>query len=189
MNTHQKILKVHKIVLVDASGSMASYTDETKKAIKNIIQNMNPNHHLTLVYFDSANYFIAAKGLVSKIKSKIANLYSPNASTPITDSVYKAIQDITMRNSGIEYLSAKYEFIIFTDGEENSSHYVSADKLGAAIEHFTKIFNWKFQFIGPKSCEKGINQYVQSIKIEKENVTLYADVTDGLKTMCRLATA
>jgi hypothetical protein len=40
----------------------------------------------------------------------------------------------------------------------------------------------EFSIIGLKS-QVGIRQYTDSIKIKKENVTLYANMTEGLKEM------
>lgn len=175
--------KEHVILLVDASGSMSDFQKETRKSIYSIITKLDKNTHFTLVFFDTGAYNIVADNYVKNIEPNVAYAYKSNGGTPITDSVYKAIQEITKQIDDIELLSEKHKFIIFTDGEENSSKYVKETDLGRAIEHFSSVFGWNFQFIGPKSQEKGIKKYTQSIQIKPENITLYASVADGLKAM------
>lgn len=173
----------HLTLLIDASASMVGYTEETRKSVCDIIGTLDPKTHLTLVFFDTREYEIIVSNFVSRINPNIGNLFDSRSGTPITDSIYKAIQDITSEISELEHLSEEHKFVIFTDGEENSSHYVGAEDLGQAIDHLTNEFHWDFKFIGPKSQESGIKSYTESIKIKKENVSLYTDVSEGLNIM------
>jgi len=178
-------MNTHKILLVDASGSMSSYVKDTRKSIYSIIKELDQNTHLTLVFFDTTEYKIVADDYVLNIAPELGYTYKALSGTPITDSVYKAIEDITNDISNIEQLSEPHKFIIFTDGCENDSTHVTAKDLGRAIEHFTDNFRWNFQFIGPKSCTESIQKYTNEIKIKKENVTLYASMSEGLTEMKR----
>ncbi len=179
----QDNIKNHTVLLVDASGSMSSHTDETRKSIYSIIKELNKNTHFTLIFFDTGNYKIVLDDYISNIYPELAYTYEACGGTPITDAVYKAIQDITNSVANIEQLSENHKFVIFTDGQENSSKFVKNEDLGRAVEHFSNNFGWNFQFIGPKDEEKTIRDYTNSIKIKKENVSLYANVSDGLKEM------
>ncbi len=176
-------MKKHIILLVDASGSMHPHVKETRESIYSIIKELDNDIHFSLIFFDTANYNIVADDWVNNICPELAYTFDDYGGTPITDSVYKAIQDITNGMGQIEQLSEDHKFIIFTDGGENSSKYVKSEDLGRAIEHFTEYFGWDFKFIGPKSEEKEINKYTSNIKIKKENVSLYASVSEGLKEM------
>lgn len=182
-NTTKNKNNNHTILIVDASGSMIPYEDETRKSIYSIIKELNKDTHFTLIFFDTNEYKIVVDDWTSKIAPELGYTYKGNGGTPITDSIYKAIQDITNSVSYLEQLSENHKFVVFTDGQENSSKYVKSEDLGRAIEHFTDNFGWNFQFIGPKSEEKGITEYANSIKIKKENLTLYADMSEGLKEM------
>lgn len=173
----------HIILLVDASGSMWSHVNETRESICSIIKELDKDTHLNLIFFNTREYQIVTDDWCRNIAPELAYTYNAHGGTPITDSVYKAIQDITSSLGDIEKLSDKHKIIIFTDGEENSSEYVKSEDLGRAIEHFTDNFGWDFQFIGPKSQEGGIKNYTNLIKIKAENVTLYAEMSDGLKSM------
>lgn len=175
--------KDHIILLVDCSGSMHSFEKETRETIFSIIEELDNNKHLTLVFFDDCRYNIVCDDLISNICPELAYTYKTYGGTPITDSLYKSIQDITTQISGLEQLNENHKFILFTDGYENASTYVKDHDLGRAVEHFTDNFNWKFEFIGPKSQEIGIKQYTDRIKIKSENVTLYSDISEGLKEM------
>ncbi len=175
--------KEHIILLVDASGSMSGFTEETRKTIYSIIKDSKPDIHFTLIFFDTLEYKVVCDDYIRNICPELGYLYKANGGTPITDSVYKAIQDITNNVNDIELLSDKHKFVIFTDGEENASKFVKSEDLGRAIEHFTENFGWDFQFIGPKSQERGIKAYTDSIKIKSENVTLYASMSEGLEEM------
>lgn len=179
----------HVTLLVDASGSMVYYVKETKKSIRSIMKSLGEDVHFTLVFFDSGEYKIVANSWANYLDKDIGDSYAACDNTPITDSVYKAIQDTIIPIDDIGWLSEEHRIIIFTDGAENSSTHVTSADLGRAIEHFTDNFGWNFQFIGPKSCERGITSYTNSIKIRPENVTLYASVADGLKAMERLTVA
>lgn len=178
----------HLILLVDASGSMSSHEKETQEAIVEIIKGLDQDTHLTTVFFDDKEYKILINKLVKDTKPEMGYLYEARGWTPITDSVFKAIQDISTNVKDIESYSENHKFVIFTDGAENASKHVTTEDLGRAIEHFTDNFGWNFQFIGPKSEGHGITQYTNSIKIKKENVSLYASVSEGLKTMTTIAT-
>lgn len=176
-------MKNHTILLVDASGSMSPHIEETRKSIYSIIKELNKDIHFTLVFFDTTEYKVVLDDWVSNICAELAYTYKASGGTPITDSAYKAIQDITKNIQDLERLNESHKFIIFTDGQENSSKYVKANDLGCAIEHFTDNFGWNFQFIGPKNEEASIRTYTDSIKIKKENVTLYANMAEGLEQM------
>lgn len=176
-------LKEHVILLVDASGSMSSYVKETRETIHSIIKELNQDIHFNLIFFDTTEYKTVADDWVRNVPPELAYLYKAIGGTPITDSVYKSVQDITKDISDIEKLSEKHRIIIFTDGEENSSTHVKSEDLGRLVEHFTENFGWDFQFIGPKSQETGIRKYTDSIKIKSENVILYAEMSEGLKEM------
>ena len=173
----------HLILLVDASGSMVSHEQETRDAICSIIKGLDKSNHLTLVFFDTGEYKIVANKFVSSINSNIGQIFEADGGTPITDSIYKAIQDVSNGVDDLRRLSEEHRIIIFTDGEENSSHYVENEDLGRAIEHFTENFHWDFQFVGPKTQGAGIKAYAESIKIKGENICLYTDVSEGLAMM------
>lgn len=180
----------HIVLLIDASGSMASHTKETRESIFQIIEELNKerNVHLNLIFFDTEKYNVIIDDSYN-IDPFEAYKFKANGGTPITDSIYKAIQDITNCVDDIELLSQEHKVIVFTDGEENSSKHVGSHELGAAIEHMTNNFNWEFNFIGPKSCENGVKDYTNSIKIKPENVSLYSEISEGLKSMRETAIA
>lgn len=176
-------MKTHKILLVDASGSMSLFVNDTKKTIKSIIEKLDTDTHFNLIYFDSEDYNVVADDWKSFVPHDAADKYYARGNTPITDSVYKAIQDTTNEIDDIESLSEPHKVIIFTDGQENDSRHVKSEDLGRAVDHFSSMFGWDFQFIGPKSCEDSIKNYTETIKIKKENVSLYADMKEGLRMM------
>lgn len=172
------------ILLVDASGSMSSYLNTTKDTIKSIINDLQKNDFVYLGYFNSSFFQIAANDYVKNIDvSQAASMYRANGGTPITDAVYKAIVDCVEQFQSAEELNTKHRFVIFTDGEENSSYRATSQELGQAIEHLSDSFGWEFQFIGPKNQSEEISKYTQTIKVRPDNVTLYSDMTDGLKEM------
>lgn len=172
----------HTILLVDASGSMSSHTEDTRRAICSIIKELDKSVHLTLVFFDTERYNVVCDDCVINIAPEVAYTYKSLRGTPITDSIYKSIQDI-ISSVPLEGLIDPHKIIVYTDGEENSSHYVTVEDCGRAIEHMTENFGWDFQYIGPKSEEEGIRKYTGFLKIRAANVTLYADMSEGLKEM------
>ncbi len=176
-------LKIHTILLVDASGSMQEYEQETRESIFSIINGLGKDIHFTLIFFDTVAYNVVLDDWVRNVTPELAYTYKANGGTPITDSVYKSIQDITNSVKELEQLSENHKFIIFTDGQENSSHYVTSEDLGRAISHFSDNFGWEFQFLGPKAQERSMKSYANQIKIKPENLTLYADMTEGLREM------
>jgi len=173
----------HITLLIDESGSMGPHTTEARAAITSLLKGVDKSSHIKLIFFDGANYRVIQDCLGSDVVPEIAALYKPSGGTPITDAVYKSIQDSSLQTTDIRQLDEKHKTIIFTDGEENSSKYSEPEDLGRAIEHLTENFGWDFQFIGPKNCERGILNYTNSIKIKRENVTLYSDMSEGLKAM------
>jgi len=176
-------MKTFITLLVDASQSMGKYTKETQESIVSLIKGADQDSYLKLVFFDRDQYQIVANDKISNIAPELGYLFRSRGWTPITDSIHKSINDIVDTVTDIRQLNEKHKFVIFTDGEENTLRYTTKEALGGAIQHMTENFGWDFQFIGPKSCESGVKQYTDSIKIKKENVTLYSDMSEGLKAM------
>lgn len=179
-------MKYHTILLVDASGSMQSHVQETRNTIADIIKGISKNIYFSLVFFDDRKYNIIIDNKQGNIAPSLANKYYARGNTPITDAIYKAIQNVTHNNKDISNLAHKYKFIIFTDGLENASKYATASELGVAIKHFKENFGWEFQFIGPKSDGLNITRYAESININQNDITLYSCIADGLKQMKQL---
>ncbi len=132
------------IVLLDESGSMWSYVDQTIESINDLIKEQQKDKSpatLTVHAFDDE--FRTSLDGVNLHSIKEFNDYKPNGGTALYDAVAKTI------TLAIEKFGEKSKTIIaiITDGGENCSKEVSQDAVIKLVDRCRKKYKWKFMFL------------------------------------------
>lgn len=130
----------------------------------------------TFMQFDSKgmDYLHVAADLQT-VQAMTAQDFQPRGGTPLYDAIGRAIGDIDARADGMVDKEVVL-FIIFTDGEENSSEKETRQSIFQMIE-VRQGLGWTFTFLGANQ-----NAYVasQGLGIAKGSTTNY--VGDGYGT-------
>jgi len=179
----------HKILLIDGSGSMSPHTKEAQSTISSIVKSTPRNDRLKVVVFDSERFEELCNDRAQNISTSIGDCYSAQGATPITDALYKIIQDEVLSAKTTPALNESYKVVVFTDGYENFSFQKTPDELGVALNHFKENFGWEFVFVGPADTGESVRQYAESINIVAQNTKTYKTVADGLKEIKRVINA
>jgi len=137
-------------VVLDRSGSMASCKDDAEGGLNEFIKNQkaHPGDCLfSLVQFDTEYEFVHR---AVPIKSVPRCTLMPRGSTALLDAVGRAIIETgeRLRATDEAQRPGLAVFVIVTDGQENSSHEFTKQKIKDMIEHQTTHYKWQFTFLG-----------------------------------------
>ncbi len=141
---------VHVVFLLDRSGSMFKIHADVVSGFNSFIEEQKavPGAcRFTLMQFDDKgmDYVHVAADLQSVATMKPSD-FVPRGGTPLYDAIGRAIGDIDARNDAMVDKDVML-FIIFTDGEENSSKVHSRQDIFRMIE-VRQGKGWTFTFLG-----------------------------------------
>lgn len=163
-------MKLYTLIL-DRSGSMSSIWNEITTVVNRHLKEKSTDSLCSLLLFDT-------EGLdyLYKYQEKVTLLdrdnFMPRGGTPLRDAIGCGI-DTIVKDWG-DFLWQDFvevEFVIFTDGEENSSRFWSSQDISRAITHFSEQYNWRFSFIG-QGEQSDVENYAKQLGI-KENIVSY----------------
>lgn len=137
-------------VLLDRSGSMQSCRSDAEGGLKAFIDKQRevPGEcRLSLVQFDG-EYEPVFTALDVKLAPHI--LLVPRGNTALLDAMGKAIESTGERLAAMreEDRPGLVIFVCVTDGEENSSHEYSRERVKALVERQQSEWKWSFIFLG-----------------------------------------
>jgi uncharacterized protein YegL len=140
-------MKTEIVFILDRSGSMAGMESDVIggfNAFLNEQKKLKDKALLTTILFDT-EYEVLHDGVdIQKVEPITKKEYFVRGGTALLDAVGRAISGIKAHYKDGD----KVLFVINTDGEENSSHEFTKDKLKKMIEKREKKDNWKFMFLG-----------------------------------------
>ncbi len=133
-----------QIIRNDVVGGVNTFVDEQKKA--------EGEADFTLIQFDSQDPHEVIHGAadIQLIPPMTLEDYRPRAWTPLLDAVGIAVTKTGERLSAMseELRPDKVIFVIFTDGEENSSTEYKKETVREMITLQQETYNWQFVFLG-----------------------------------------
>ena len=141
------------VFILDKSGSMGGLETDTIGGYNSMLakqQEVEGECHITTVLFDN-NYELLHDRIDIKAVSPISEKeYQVGGSTALLDAIGRTIHKIgnAQKYTADDYRAEKVMFVIITDGEENSSHEYSAEKIKAQIERQKEKYGWEFVFLG-----------------------------------------
>lgn len=132
--------------LLDRSGSMASVKDDVIGGFNEFLrkQKEGPDVKFVLTLFDTQGIDEQVFSSVKDVPELTDSSYIPRGGTPLLDAIGKTIKAAKQqaRREGDKVL-----FVIYTDGEENSSTEFTKQKIKQKIEK-KQGKGWEFLFLG-----------------------------------------
>jgi uncharacterized protein YegL len=141
------------VFVIDKSGSMSGLEKDTIGGFNSMLDNQRKEDgdvSITTVLFDDRMQVIHDRADLAQIANLTAKDYQPGGCTALLDALGKTIKHINKVQKSLpeEECPEKTMFIITTDGQENSSHEYSYDKIKKMIEKKQEKKQWEFLFLG-----------------------------------------
>lgn len=138
----------HLVLVVDRSGSMSSVQEEAQSGLTALLKEqfaLPGRLTVTLTEFDTE-----FNTVVRMSEEPFDYVLEPRGMTALLDAVG---MEINTTGSDLGALSederpGRILFVVVTDGEENSSHEFTLEKVREMVEHQRDVYSWSFQFIG-----------------------------------------
>lgn len=137
-------------VLLDRSGSMASIKTDMEGGFSVFLEdqvNLPGKCLLTLAQFDT-QYDVVYEGLDIKIVPRLD--LQPRGGTALLDAMGRLITETGERLAKLkeDQRPGNVIFVIITDGEENSSHEWTHERVMELVKRQTDDYQWNFTYIG-----------------------------------------
>ena len=153
------------VLIVDKSGSMAPYVNDTIGGINNFITEQKKvvgSANVTLIMFDTFYNKVFTKNL-NEVTELTNGDYFASGSTALIDAMCRAIDETGAKLSKMNEKDrpSKVIFVTLTDGEENASHEYTNVVLKEKIKHQEERYSWQFMFLSadPKTFDVAKNTW------------------------------
>tara|TARA_R110000765_G_scaffold7963_2_gene25957 strand:- start:1266 stop:1892 length:627 start_codon:yes stop_codon:yes gene_type:complete len=142
--------KTEIVIVVDRSGSMGAIREDMEGGIKGFIteqQKLEGETRITYCQFDTEYELVFENKIAADVKD-IAIV--PRGMTALVDAVGRSINEVGERLAKTDKKDRpeKVIFLVITDGMENSSRELSAEKVKEMVQHQEDEYNWEFVFLG-----------------------------------------
>lgn len=178
-------------ILMDRSGSMASCRRQTVDSINEFIKGQKSlpgDCRLSLYFFDSKTtgeldlIETRSEQDIQLIEDLMLDEFEPRGMTPLIDAMLTTIEKTgnRLKEKKEEDRPEKVLFVVFTDGQENSSKRL-AKELADTVAHQRDVYNWMIVFNGTdeKSVTDAINQY----GIDAKNTLFSSSVEESMMNL------
>lgn len=141
-------------MLLDRSGSMESCRSDVIGGFNLFVEEQKKPHvgqkFLSLVQFDDKYEPIYNMVPINEVKDLTYETFVPRGSTALLDAMKQFIDTVgvQLKNTPEEDRPEKVIFVIYTDGEENSSRQASYKDVETRITHQKDVYKWQFVFLG-----------------------------------------
>lgn len=169
------------VFVLDKSGSMFGLEAETVKGFNSMIQKqkeLDAPCQVTTVLFNNQMSLLYDGTDLNEVKPMKVQNFEVGGSTALLDALGLTIKKMKKRlkeETGSQD-SKQVLFVIITDGEENSSHLFSLDKIKKMIDKQQKKHGWEFIFLGANiDAAKAASQ----IGIEADHAADYSADEEG----------
>jgi hypothetical protein len=172
-------MKTEIVFILDRSGSMGGMESDVIGGFNAFLseqKKLKDKALLTTILFDT-EYEVLHDGIdIQKVEPITKREYYVRGGTALLDAVGRAISGVKSHYKDGD----KVLFVINTDGEENSSHEFTKDKLKKMIEKREKKDNWKFMFLGANIDSFSV---ASGIGIPMAHTSNYAQTEQGYTLM------
>ncbi len=141
------------VFILDRSGSMSGLESDTIDGFNAMIEKQKKQDGeciVSTVLFDDESKVIHDRVSLDEIRPMTEDDYFVGGCTALIDAIGGAIHHIgnVHKYARPEDVPENTIFIITTDGQENSSHRYSSDRVKMMIERQKEKYGWEFLFIG-----------------------------------------
>jgi len=140
------------VCIIDRSGSMQAIVNDAIGGFNTFLedQKKHPGEAtLTYIQFDTEYELLHENTPIKDVRPIDMTTYKPRGMTALLDAIGRTIDTVGRRLSNIpdENRPAKVVVAILTDGEENSSHEFTLEKVKGMITHQKDTYQWEFIFL------------------------------------------
>ncbi len=141
------------VFILDRSGSMGGLEADTIGGFNSLMEKQKREEgeaYVSTILFDDRSEVLHDRVPIEKVPIMTQDDYYVRGCTALLDALGGAIHHIgnVHKYAREEDRPAKTLFIITTDGQENSSHVYSYDKVKKMVERQQKEYGWEFLFLG-----------------------------------------
>ena len=179
--------KAELVFIVDRSGSMSDIASDMQGAIKSVLSDQKENYegdiNVTFVRFDTEYEEVFSERAIGDVSDEDIAIKA-RGGTALLDAMGKTINSFERRFSETdeEDRAERVLFLIITDGEENSSHEFSRDKVFGMIKTLERDHEWGFTFIG---ANQDAIQEGEKIGVSRSKSLNYSADSLGVQSMSR----
>jgi len=143
----------HITYVIDKSGSMNPLVADVIGGFNKFLedQKREPGKAtLSLIMFSTVVSSRCCMTDINKVEPLTTSTYEPGGGTALLDAVSEAIERTgqDLRTLPEDKRPEKVMVLIMTDGEENSSKFITRDALASKIRHQERKYSWNFVFVG-----------------------------------------
>ncbi len=141
------------VFVIDKSGSMSGLEKDTIGGFNSMLEKQRKEDgevSITTVLFDDKMQVLHDRADLAQIANLTVMDYQPGGCTALLDALGKTIKHINKVQKSLpeDECPEKTMFIITTDGQENSSHEYSYEKIKKMIKKKQEKKQWEFLFLG-----------------------------------------
>ena len=148
--TNQNLIEI--VAILDRSGSMSSVRDDAIGGFNTFVDTQRElpgETNVTVVLFDDRYDFLYNGVDIKKVEPLTTETYVPRGMTALLDAIGRTISSVGERLAKTKPSKrpSKVLVAILTDGQENSSHEYTREKVFDMIEHQRNRYSWEFVFL------------------------------------------
>lgn len=169
-------------VVLDCSGSMSTVANDTIEGFNRFLadqQKAPGTAAITLYQFNDEFLDTTIQAQDIKTAPKLTDeTFVPRGFTALLDAIGHAVTNTGERldKMPVHDRPGKVVFVILTDGEENSSHEYTREKIFEMIKHQREKYSWEFVFLG---ADQDAIQAGQRLGVSFTNCMTYAKTVKG----------
>ena len=141
------------VFILDKSGSMSGLEKDTIGGYNSFLERqrkIDGEAFVSTLLFSDRSEVIHDREPIEKVNPMTDEQYYVEGCTALLDAIGGAVHHIgnVHKYARDEDRPEKTVFVITTDGQENSSHEYTYDKIKKMIEHQQEKYGWEFLFLG-----------------------------------------
>ncbi|MBO4509427.1 MAG: VWA domain-containing protein [Spirochaetaceae bacterium] len=141
------------VFILDKSGSMSGLEKDTIGGYNSFLERqrkIDGEAFVSTLLFSDRSEVIHDRVPIEKVNPMTEEQYYVDGCTALLDAIGGAVHHIgnVHKYARDEDRPEKTVFVITTDGQENSSHKYTYDKIKKMIEHQQEKYGWEFLFLG-----------------------------------------
>ena len=169
------------VFIIDRSGSMAGFEDDTIGGFNSMIENQKQGEgevYVSTVLFDGRSTVLHDRKRIDEVKPMTRQDYRVGGCTALLDAIGGAIHHIgnVHKYARREDVPRNTVFVITTDGMENASQRYSSNDVKSLIKRQTERYGWEFIFV---AANIDAIETADCIGIRRERAANYKQSKDG----------